>query len=197
MSVVRHVNQLLALHDVALVEALYDTLLKRKADADGLEFYVGQLRSGYGKGLMICEFASSLEAQPSLDLPGLRRYLRAERARERSLWRRLTRDRHKESQLNRLENSVGQLLQETAALRQEQRSRCDAIEDGLQPEGATTRSSANGLEVASLTPLAPAPPEGPRAGSDEVDLSGVPMLAWRIYRELSAGVEAVDKPKTT
>jgi hypothetical protein len=197
MSVVRHVNQLIALNDVALVEALYETLLKRKADPDGLEFYVGQLRSGYEKGLMIAEFASSEEARPSLDLPGLRQYIDAQRRRGPSLWRRLTRDRQREVQMNRLENTIGQLLQELSAVRQELRNRCDALEDLLKPVDDVQRGAPAARDVALPPPAIPTAAAVAAGGKDDVDLSGVPMLAWRIYRELSAAVEAVDKPGTT
>ena len=180
MSTVRHVNQLLALNDVALVESLYITLLNRKPDPEGLEFYVGQLRAGYDKALMIAEFALSPEAESGLALAGLRQYVDAQTRREKSWWRRISRNRHRESQMNRLENSLGQTLQELGSLKQELRVRFDSIEDKFDRPSGTSADSAE---------------SHPAQNPDEAGLAGVPTLAWRIFSELTAAVEAIDKPK--
>jgi hypothetical protein len=131
LNVIRHVNQLIALNDVALVDSLYRTLLKRKPDPVGMEFYLGQLRAGYSKASMIVDIAASPEAKATgLALPGLKKFIAAQKWRDRSLWRLITRNR--ERQMNRLENNQGRILAAVNALEQEMHRRLEPIEDKLQ-----------------------------------------------------------------
>lgn len=191
MKVIRHVNQLIALNDVALVDCLYRTLLKRKPDPDGMEFYLGQLRAGYGKGSMIVDIAASPEAKATgLALPGLRKFIAAQKWRDRSLWRLITRNRAR--QMNRVENNLGRILTAVDVLEQEMHQRLGPIEDKLQ---LTTDEEADRYDNED-TALAPTREARAALGEpDEIDLSGVPLVARRIFRELSAAIEAVDKPK--
>lgn len=185
MNVIRHVSQLIALDDVALVDALYRTVLKRKPDPDGMEFYVGQLRSGHSKGSVIADIAASPEARAAGPaLPGLRKFIAVQKWRARSPLRLIKFRRQREMQVHRLENSLGRILSDIDSLKQEVRQRFEAIEDRLQ---LTTEREAP-LRAEPTMPL----PGDARA----VDLSGVPLMARRIYRELSAAIAAADKPKT-
>ena len=184
MNVIRHVSQLIALNDVALVDALYRTLLKRLADPDGMEFYVGQLRSGLSKGVVIADFAASPEATAAgLALPGLKKYVDAQKWRARSPLRLIGYGRERETQMHRVENSLGRIISDVDNLTRETHRRLDAIEDRLQlkPENETSSPAESTM----------ATPGEARA----VDLSGVPLMARRIFRELSAAIEAADKPK--
>ena len=192
MSVIRHINQLIALNDVALVESLYRTLLKRAPDPDGFEFYVGQLRSGYSKGSLVVAIAASPEARAAgLDLPGLRKFIAAQKWRDRSLWRFIGRKR--EMQMNRLENSLGRILSDVDSLKQEVRQRLEAIENKLH---LTTFVEFEGRDAeVPPAPLRAGPTMPPHSEPGEMDLSGVPLVARRIFRELSAAIEAGDKPK--
>ena len=194
MNVIRHVNQLIALNDIALVESLYRTLLKRAPDPDGMEFYVGQLRSGFSKASMVVAIAASPEARAAgLELPGLRKFIAAQKWRDRSLWRLITGKRQREMQMNRLENSLWRILSDVDSLKQEVRQRLEFIEDKLR---LTTDGEVDGRDAEiSAAPLPAGRTRPPHGDPGEVDLSGVPLVARRIFRELSAAIEAVDKPK--
>jgi hypothetical protein len=171
---IRNVEQLLTLCDVPLVEALYARLLQRKADPEELEFYVGQLRGGYGRNELIIDFAALPEVvAKGLALPGLPQYIARQRRLRRSLWRLLGRRRQLESQLNRLENSLGRVVQELAAMQQQTQQRLTAIESLLN------------LAVAEG---AAQPAAGSTANPDAADLSGVSVSVRRIFREVTQEV---------
>ena len=185
MKVFRHVSQLIALNDVALVDALYRTLLKRAPDPDGQEFYVGQLRSGRSKGSVIADMAGSPEAKAAGHaLPGLRQFIAAQKWRARSPLRLIGYRRQREMQMHRLENSLGRILDDVVSLKHEVQQRFEAIENGLP------------LTTEKESPLQPESILSTPGEASAVDLSGVPLMARRIFRELSAAIEAVDKPKT-
>ncbi len=178
MQNIRNVDQLLALDDLPFVEALYGRLLWRKGTPEELEFYVFQLRSGYGKAELTVDFAALPEMlAKGLPLSGLQQYVAGRRRLRKSIWRFLGRGRQHESQLNRLENNFGRVLHEVDSLRQEVRQRLAAIESLLNPEtGDVPAQSADGA-------MAPA---------DDVDLSGVSVAVRRIFRELTREVESTN-----
>jgi hypothetical protein len=185
VKVFRHVSQLFALNDVALVDALYRTVLKRAPDPDGQEFYVGQLRSGRSKASIIADIAGSPEAKAAgLELPGLRRYVAAQKWRARSPLRLIGYRNRRESQMHRLENSLGRILDDVHSLRRE-----------LQKHVESTETGPNFTSEKEI-PLPVEPSSPPPDDARSADLSGVPLMARRIFRELSAAIEAVDKPKT-
>jgi hypothetical protein len=195
LSVMRHVDQLIALNDAALVEALYRTLLELPPDPEGMEFYVGQLRAGHDKGSLIVEFAAMPQAQAAgLALPGLQQYIVALRKREQSVWRRIRGNRPRERQLNRLENNIGQVLRELEDLKHEMRRRIGAMDDGVRS------TSADGVDRVGDTHGGRHLPQDstmqPETGVGELDLGGLPPAARKIFSELSAAIEAIDKPKS-
>jgi Domain of unknown function (DUF4214) len=174
----RDVDQLLELSDLPLVEALYARLLRRKAEPEELEFYVRRLRSGYGKNQLIVDFAALPEAiAKGHALAGLQQYVARQRRHRHSFWRLLGRGRQYESQLNRLENNLGRVLQELDTMQQETLRRLDAIENQL-----------------NLTPAddTPRPVAGSTANPDGVDLSDVSVAARRIFRELTQEIESAN-----
>jgi hypothetical protein len=177
LQTIKHVNQLMALNDAPLVEALFATLLDRKADPDEIDFYVGQLRAGYGKAAMVADFGALPEARAAVAaVSGLHEHMKDQRKERRSLWRRAGRDRASQRQLNRLENSVGQLMLELAVLKRELRQRLSSADDAR--------------EAAAIT----AQPEPEPVGDPAVvDLSGESVAVRRIFREVAVGVAAADK----
>jgi hypothetical protein len=195
LSVVRHVDQLIALNDVALVESLYRTLLELPPDPEGMEFYVGQLRAGYDKVLLIAEFAAMPQAQAAgLALPGLQKFIVRQKKREQSLWRRISGNRQHESQLNRLENNIGQVLHELENLKHEMQRRLGAIDDSVHSTPADGGDRDG--EMQDGRHLAPDATMQPEAAAGELELDGLPPAARKIFSELSAAIEAIDKPKS-
>jgi hypothetical protein len=177
---IRNVDQLLTLDDLPLVEALYARLLRRKATPEELEFYVGQLRSGYGKAELIVDFAALPEMiAKGLPLSGLQKYVARRLKYRRSFWRFSGRARQTESQLNRLENSLGRVLHEVDGMRQEARQRLAALESQLNLAAGESPAQSTG---------------GSTAPGDEVDLSGVSVAVRRIFREVTREVEAANSP---
>jgi Domain of unknown function (DUF4214) len=175
---IRNVDQLLALDDLPFVEALYGRLLRRKGTPEELEFYVSQLRSGYGKAELTVDFAALPEMiAKGLPLSGLQQYVARRRRLRKSIWRFLGRGRQHESQLNRLENCLGRVLHEVDSLRQEARQRLAAIESQLN----LASSDVPGQSAA-----------GSMAPADDVDLSGVSVSVRRIFREVAREVESAN-----
>lgn len=180
MQNIRNVDQLLALDDLPFVEALYGRLLRRKGTPEELEFYVSQLRSGYGKAEVTVDFAALPEMlAKGLPLSGLQQYVARRRRLRKSIWRFLDRGRQQESQLNRLENSFGRILHEVDGMRQEARQRLAAIESQLNL--ATVEVPAQSTA-------------GSMAPADDVDLSGVSVSVRRIFREVTREVESANSP---
>lgn len=67
-----HVNDLLRLDGASFVEAAYSTILKRQADPNGLDHFMGRLASGSRKEAIVVALATSTEARGSrIDLVGL------------------------------------------------------------------------------------------------------------------------------
>jgi len=188
--IIRHINQLIALDDRALVEALYRSLLQREPDSEGLEFYIGQLRAGYDKTWMIVEFASSPEAQTvGQALPGLRQFVANQKALRGSFWRRVSHNHQHERQLNRIENTLGRTRQDIDDFVKEMRQRLAAI------EAKVSMTPGGGID-ADRTPSEDAHERAdssmqPGQAASDADLMGVPLLARRIFRELSAAVAAI------
>ena len=79
-------GELLALHDVAFVQAAYRVLLGREADDGGLAAFVTQVRQGEDKALIVARLAQSEEGlQRRVKLDGLDGLLRAH-APQRRAW---------------------------------------------------------------------------------------------------------------
>ena len=178
MQNIRNVDQLLTLDDLPFVEALYARLLRRKGTPEELEFYVGQLRGGYGKSALLVDFAALPEMiAKGLPLSGLQQYV-AKRLKDRNwIWRLMGRARQQDSQLNRLENSLGRVMHEVESMRQEARQRLAALESQLSLAAADGPSQTT---------------SGPAAPPEEVDLSGVSIAVRRIFREVSREVESAN-----
>jgi Domain of unknown function (DUF4214) len=169
-----NVEQLLTLDDLPFVETLYGRLLRRKGTPEELEFYVGELRSGYGKAELLVEFAALPEViGKNLPLSGLQQFVAKQRRQHNSIWRFMRRGEQR--QLNRLENSMGRILHELDGMRQEARQRFAAMESQMNQTGADSAAPSAGAPAAPAT---------------EVDLSGVTVAVRRIFREVSREVES-------
>ena len=195
MHTIRHVNQLLALNDVPLVEALYGSLLQRKADPDELKFYVGQLRAGYGKAELIADFAASLEVSDgNAAISGLQQHVARQRKLGKSIWRLLGGGRQYQRQLNRLENSLGQVLHEIAGLKRETRQRLEAVE-GRSSISPQSGSDANAEPKNHGESLALSPAQSTLEAADypdRVDLSSESAAVRRIFSELAKEIESAN-----
>jgi hypothetical protein len=178
---IRHVNQLLALNDVVLVETLFVGLLNRPATPQELDFYSGQLRAGLGKAEIIVDIAALPEVTAEgLAIPGLQQHIARQKRLRRSIWRFLGRGRQHERRLNSLENSLGQVSQDLEILQREMRQRLEALESRLNSVPADGPTQNTG----ALT--------GQR---DDLDLTGVSVAVRRIFREVAREVESANNQK--
>ena len=79
-----NLNAILALDGADFIRAAYQDLLGRPADANGLEYYLGRVRSGVRKSRILAEIASSAEARPVVAAsPALKALIRSEGVRRR------------------------------------------------------------------------------------------------------------------
>ena len=84
-----HVNDLLALNSASFIEAAYSTILKRQADREGFDHYMGRLELGDTKEAILVALATSTEAQRMrIDLTGLPAVIKRN---GKSPWRRFSR----------------------------------------------------------------------------------------------------------
>lgn len=84
-----HVKDLLRLNGASFVEAAYSAILKRPADRNGLDHFMGRLASGDKKEAILAALATSTEARGSrIDLVGLPAVIKQH---GKSPWRRFLR----------------------------------------------------------------------------------------------------------
>ncbi|WP_082761447.1 FkbM family methyltransferase [Burkholderia savannae] len=107
MKAIEHIDQLLDLAGSDFVEAVYRVLLNRSTDAEGMNYYLGRLRSGYGKQNVIAQVAQSPEAKiHRVRIPGLDNLVRMQKRSRHWLWGRFCRQASLVAQVQRLEYVV-------------------------------------------------------------------------------------------
>jgi Domain of unknown function (DUF4214) len=186
-------NQLFALDDQAFVEALFDSICERVPDAEELSFYLGELRSGRGKAAIIAELAQ-LQARrdPGFLLPGLEEILATHKKSARWGFGGEFRGRRRvQRQLNRLENTVGRILQQLSLMEIDTQRRLAKIE-GMLTEGLN--------DLTSKEPLSGESARAPTADSDAIaevrarealtpsELAALSPVARQILNEISLGL---------
>ncbi|PCE21888.1 hypothetical protein BWP39_19650 [Paraburkholderia acidicola] len=164
MTTIKHVDDLLDLHDVAFIEATYRVLLMREPDVEGMRYYLRRLRSGHGKAKALAQIAASAEARSrQRELPGLRDLIDRQRRVEHWFWGFFSRGQRIEQQLNRLENELGRFSRYPTHIKPQP----DVEED----RETDAESQAQGLP----------------------DLSGLSLSAKRIYADLSRATTNLTK----
>jgi hypothetical protein len=102
------VYELLSLYNEQFVRSAFITLLGREPDPDGMKYYLGRLRDGYGKKNVIFQLAKSEEAKNiNADLDGLSELITNYKISTHWLWGWVFRRRHLEQQVNQLEFKLG------------------------------------------------------------------------------------------
>jgi Domain of unknown function (DUF4214) len=190
---VSNANQLFALDDQAFVEALFDSICERVPDAEELSFYLGELRSGRGKATIIAELAQLQARQdPRFLLPGLEEILAARKKSARwGFGGEFGGRRRVQRQLNRLENTVGRVLQQLSLMEMDTQRRLAKIESMLT-EGLN--------DLTSKEPLSGDSARAPTADSDAIaevrarealtrsELAALSPVARQILSEISLGL---------
>ena len=129
MNPILHVQDLLKMSGEHLVMAIYETLLEREPDAQGMMHYSTRLQQGYGRVHVLAEIADSKEARlKAVELPGLAEILREHKS-TRSWWRRLvTTPSRQEKSLNRVEELLDTVREDARRLEQRLDARLDKLE---------------------------------------------------------------------
>jgi hypothetical protein len=186
-------NQLLALNDEEFIEALFESCCGRPADAEELSYYLDELRSGRGKPALIAKLA---QMQAGNDrrfvLRGLEDVVVAhERSKRRGImgW---SRDRDQvRRQMNRLENTIGRILQRVSQMERDIQGRLAKIETALiggtadlplefalsTEEQSAPMSSADAIVEADA-----------RTATTSAELAALSPVAGQILREISLGL---------
>jgi hypothetical protein len=147
MSKIRHINELLQFQDSHFISAAYQTLLGRVPDPEGMDYFLGRLRSGCGKEKIIMQLVESNEAKSRRNnINGLRDLIIKQRRVNHWIWGRIFRGNRIERQLNKLENELG--------------LRCANIEQALNKSSIYTpnqlhENSFNPFETSFNKPIAP------------------------------------------
>jgi FkbM family methyltransferase len=150
---VTHARELLSLHDEKFVRCAYLSVLQRPADPSGLSYYVGRLRQGTAKELVVTELARSPEGRSRVnDLPGLQELVRRTRP-SRSIVSRLFRrlvwgsQQTLAAQLRQIDNALYR-MSETVTTRFDRLEADAALIKQLvqrQPASATNNEIAGGM----------------------------------------------------
>lgn len=173
MTAIQHVDQLLELHDAAFVDAAYQALLGRAPDPEGMRYYLGRLRAGYGKARVIAQMAESAEAKTGgADLAGLREMVAAEKKASHWLWGLFSRGSRVERQVYRMENQLDRMAQQLAR---------------LGDAAGVIQASVNGLAVNTVGVTAQPAPNPPVEYSN-IDFSRLAPRARYIMARLTQAV---------
>jgi len=189
-KVSRTLNGLLALHDQAFIECAYYTLLGRGPDLEGLDLYLGRLRSGASKLQILADLLLSLEGREhSAELPGLDAVIKRYRRRRLpllGLFFRLFQGEGDEGAAERrmrsLENEIFRLMNESNSRLDRVESTLSGLEGCLAGQEAKTAVGMSAVDPGSApeVSVSPASP-GP---SESADLKDLPPRAREIYFQL-------------
>jgi Domain of unknown function (DUF4214) len=164
VGAVDDLKSLLQHQDRQFIECAYLTLLKREPDPQGLGFYLGRLRGGEAKLQIVSELYSSMEARQSgADLPWLRSPLRRQR-------------------LTRLP-VLGILLK--TLINRESKSELGIRLRVLEQKVFLLEQLVGNAESLVIQQRDPGSPIHSNVQEAAPNLSGLPMAAKRIFRELS------------
>lgn len=171
------IGEMPELDDDAFIVAVYRALLRREPDQEGKRHYLGRLRAGKSRKLIVSEINKSPEAKGrGLGLPGLEKLCLEERRASHWFLGRLSRSRRIDQQINRLDYSLGHGLQRLNALIQQGQvqveTRFERTASLLQQQ---TRFGSMNRDAG---PLQHKYEEG-----SKIDVGGMPKILHRVYFE--------------
>lgn len=182
-----NIDQLLRLNGTTFVAGVYQALLGRSPDPEGMQYYLGRLRSGYSKGSLIVQIADSKEALAlAIDLPGLGELRSSQKKSLHWLWGILSRSHRIERQTFLLENELAHLAEQ-----------CQRIEQAVYQQSMTLnlltkeRQNFNSISADSSTP-APlltsfeiASPQAPKTFEVSPQQKSLTPAEWPQIRSIS------------
>jgi hypothetical protein len=115
----QNTDQLLRLNDTAFVTGVYQALLGRSPDPEGMHYYLARLRAGYSKSSVIVQIADSNEARAlAVNIPGLTELRFNQKKSSHWFWGILTRSHRIERQTFLLENELAHLAEQSRRIEQ-------------------------------------------------------------------------------
>lgn len=115
----QNTDQLLRLNDATFVASVYQTLLGRSPDPEGMHYYLGRLHAGYSKSSIIVQIADSNEARAlAVNVPGLNELRFNQKKSSHWFWGILLRNHRIERQTFLLENELAHLAEQCQRLEQ-------------------------------------------------------------------------------
>jgi hypothetical protein len=172
-----NLDQLFVLNDEAFVEASFNLIHERPPSAEEMALYVTDLRVGHGKDAIVGELADLL-TQSDLESKGpeLARFLNSLKKRNRWKFFAFGQSRRSDRrQLNRIENSLGRILQLLTRVDLSAKTPSDQIGSvGTSDEPSSRSSALIGSNALILTPS---------------ELSSLPPAAREVFREISRQIE--------
>jgi hypothetical protein len=82
----QHIYELFIFDEREFINVAYRTLLGREPDPNGMNYYLGRLRMGYGKAAIIVQLAKSSEARPHGNIKGLANLIKEEQQANHWFW---------------------------------------------------------------------------------------------------------------
>lgn len=115
----QNTDQLLRLNDTTFVIGVYQALLGRSPDPEGMHYYLGRLRAGYSKSSIVVQIADSNEARAlATNLPGLDELRFIQKKSSHWLWGVFSRNHRIERQTCLLENELAHLAEQCQRIEQ-------------------------------------------------------------------------------
>ena len=145
----QHIYELFIFDDREFINVAYRTLLGRAPDSNGMNYYLGRLRMGYGKASIIVQLANSSEERPHGNIKGLVNLIKEEQRANHWFWGIFTRN-------SRLERTLHQVTQATISVRasmNELSKKLDAIQQNLHHIEQRQFLASQSAEQHSATPV--------------------------------------------
>jgi hypothetical protein len=146
----QNTDQLLRLNDTTFVAGVYQALLGRSPDPEGMHYYLGRLRAGYSKSSIIVQIADSNEARVlAVNIPGLNELRFNQKKSSHWFWGILSRNHRIERQTFLLENELAHLAEQ-----------CQRIEQAVYQQSMTLNllaKESKNFNVGSASSSTPAP----------------------------------------
>jgi Domain of unknown function (DUF4214) len=146
----QNTDQLLRLNDTTFVAGVYQALLGRSPDPEGMHYYLGRLRAGYSKSSIIVQIADSNEARAlAVNIPGLNELRFNQKKSSHWFWGILSRNHRIERQTFLLENELAHLAEQ-----------CQRIEQAVYQQSMTLNllaKESKNFNVVSAGSSTPAP----------------------------------------
>jgi Domain of unknown function (DUF4214) len=115
----QNTDQILRLHDTTFVAGVYQALLGRSPDPEGMHYYLGRLRAGYSKSSILVQIADSDEARAlAVNIPGLNELRFNQKKSSHWFWGILSRNHRIERQTFLLENELAHLAEQCQRIEQ-------------------------------------------------------------------------------